>query len=257
MSAAPTKQALRRLAGDVRALMGDSLAEHGIFYRHSQTNVLHGQAVIVGAPDTLYAGGGYVFDFVFPPDYPHRPPAAKFRTVDSRDRTRFNPNTYRNGKVCLSVLNTWQGDQWTGCQTISSVLLAIKANVFGVDEPLLNEPGVGGSHPDFVTYHDIVRFKNLQVAVWQTAVEVAGGEGSIWPCLRPVVARAFVRGGHEQLLKALTTRAQESAPRIAQTSIYEMTVPIDYQRLLTEVGERGPALRAKLEQMGSAAEIDV
>ena len=40
-------------------------------------------------------------------------------------KTRFNPNLYRNGKVCISLLNTWKGEQWTSCQTIESILLSL------------------------------------------------------------------------------------------------------------------------------------
>ena len=253
MDAAPTKRTLVRLARDVRALQGDTLAEHGVYYRHSPTDVLRGQAVITGAPDAVYAGGCYVFDFVFPRDYPHRPPVATFRTVDHSHRTRFNPNCYRNGKVCLSVLNTWQGDQWTGCQTISSVLLAIKANVFSVAEPILNEPGVRKQHPDFDTYHSIVRFKNLQVAVWQTALEVSEARGPVCEELRGAVARSFL-DGQDRLVKTLSDAAASIQAHMATTGLYDMKVHIDYQALLADVTNRGPGLRERLQKV---AEIDV
>ena len=129
MDAAPTKMTLARLARDVRALQGDTLAEHGVYYRHSLTDVLRGQAVIMGAPDAVYAGGCYVFDFVFPHDYPHRPPVATFRTVDHSHRTRFNPNCYRNGKVCLSVLNHWQFSNSSFSATVSCLYSAASRDI--------------------------------------------------------------------------------------------------------------------------------
>ena len=253
MDGAPTKQALKRLASDVRALHGDTLADHGIYYRHNTSNVLLGQAVIIGGDDTPYEGGCYVFDFSFPVDYPHRPPVATFRTVDKRHRTRFNPNCYRNGKVCLSVLNTWQGDQWTGCQTISSVLLAIKANVLAVSAPLLNEPGVTRKHADFDAYHDIVTFKNMEVAVWDTASEVSKGEGVVCPDLRSVVAREFLKR-RESFKTRMGEYVSKFRPRAAQTSIYSMEAMIDYPKLLEEITVRGPAVHKSLKDI---AEIDV
>lgn len=39
---------------------------------------------------------------------------------------RFNPNLYANGKVCLSILGTWDGPSWTPGMTLSSVLLSIQ-----------------------------------------------------------------------------------------------------------------------------------
>ena len=59
----------------------------------------------------------------FPTDYPHTPPTVTYYTNDGY--TRFNPNLYKNGKVCISILNTWKGEQWTGCQTIRTILLSL------------------------------------------------------------------------------------------------------------------------------------
>tara|TARA_B100001057_G_scaffold375253_1_gene380020 strand:+ start:914 stop:1510 length:597 start_codon:yes stop_codon:yes gene_type:complete len=197
--------------------------------------------------------GFYVFDFKFPVDYPHRPPVATFRTVDARHRTRFNPNCYRNGKVCLSVLNTWQGDQWTGCQTISSVLLAIKANVLAVAHPLLNEPGVGKNHSDFENYHAIVAFKNLEVAAWDAAVDVSKKAGVVWPELRPIVAKTFL-SNYGPFVDIITSRASQIGAKAVATDIYNMSAHINYEGLRREVTEKGPAVNKALE---SIAEIDV
>jgi len=38
-----------------------------------------------------------------PPDYPIRPPRVKLLTTGNKE-VRFNPNLYKNGKVCLSIL---------------------------------------------------------------------------------------------------------------------------------------------------------
>ena len=34
---------------------------------------------------------------------------SKLTYLTNDGNTRFHPNLYRNGKVCLSVLNTWRG----------------------------------------------------------------------------------------------------------------------------------------------------
>ena len=114
---------VKRLAKDVREIMKNPLTANGIHYVHSDSDMLRGQALIIGPSDTPYEQGYYFFDFYFPSDYPHNPPTVKYRTNDTV--TRFNPNLYKCGKVCVSVLNTWHGEQWTGCQTISSVLLTL------------------------------------------------------------------------------------------------------------------------------------
>ena len=46
-------------------------------------------------------------------------------------------NLYKNGKVCISLLNTWQGEQWSSCQNISTILLNLVALLNNT--PLLND----------------------------------------------------------------------------------------------------------------------
>jgi ubiquitin-conjugating enzyme E2 Z len=52
---------------------------------------------------------------------------------------RFNPNLYREGKVYLSILGTWEGPAWTTINTISTVLLSIQSLMN--QNPYYNEPG--------------------------------------------------------------------------------------------------------------------
>ncbi|KAM4116595.1 hypothetical protein ACB094_02G062300 [Castanea mollissima] len=61
------------------------------------------RAVIVGAAGTPYHNGLYFFDFYFPPDYPTRPPRVYYHSCG----LKLNPNLYSDGRVCLSLLNTW------------------------------------------------------------------------------------------------------------------------------------------------------
>lgn len=60
----------------------------------------------------------------FPEDYPSSAPHIVLLTTNG-GKTRFNPNLYSDGKVCLSILGTWRGEsgeQWSSvqnCQVLS------------------------------------------------------------------------------------------------------------------------------------------
>lgn len=151
-----SKETTLRLLRDVREMM--TCSEPGIYYKHSETDMLLGYALIMGPSDSLYSGGYYFFKFKYPPDYPHAPPVVEFLTNDGE--TRMHPNYYKSRKVCVSILNTWRGEQWSGCQTIKSVLLTLMSLLD--DKPLLNEPGITKNNPDYGTYHRIVQFKNYE-----------------------------------------------------------------------------------------------
>jgi len=83
--------------------------------------------VLVNGPyDTPYEGGFFYFLVWCPPDYPCVPPKVMLMTTGGGS-CRFNPNLYANGKVCLSILGTWSGPQWSPAQTIGSVILSIQS----------------------------------------------------------------------------------------------------------------------------------
>ena len=144
-----SKETITRLLKDVKQIMKNPLTENGIYYIHDDTDILKGYALIIGPSDTPYFGGNYFFEFTYPADYPHTPPAVKYWT--NGNNVRFNPNLYVCGKVCVSLLNTWRGDQWTSCQSISTVLLTLCTLL--CKDPLLNEPGVEKGHRDMTAYN--------------------------------------------------------------------------------------------------------
>jgi len=151
----------RRLVKDISEIIKSPLNEDGIYYSHDENNMLKGYAMIVGREDTLYSHGYYFFTFDFPQEYPFVPPNVTFYQPDRG--TRFHPNLYVSGKVCLSVLNTWNGPGWSSCENIKSVLLQLVSILD--KEPFLREPGVKREHPSFNIYHEIIKYKNVEVSI--------------------------------------------------------------------------------------------
>jgi len=156
-----TKETIHRLLKDVKQIIKHPLTDNGIYYSHDETDMLKGYAMIVGPDDTPYFGGFYFFCFNYPNDYPFSPPKVTYMTNDGV--TRYNPNLYKCGKVCVSILNTWCGDKWSACQTINSILLTLCSllNRF----PLENEPGQTKNSKDFIPYQKSIEFSNIKFAI--------------------------------------------------------------------------------------------
>uniref|UniRef100_A0A452ZCS8 UBC core domain-containing protein n=1 Tax=Aegilops tauschii subsp. strangulata TaxID=200361 RepID=A0A452ZCS8_AEGTS len=76
-------------------------------------DMFHWQATIMGPPDSPYAGGVFLVNIHFPPDYPFKPPKVSFKTKV------FHPNINSNGSICLDILK----EQWSPALTISKVIL--------------------------------------------------------------------------------------------------------------------------------------
>ncbi|CAI0407993.1 unnamed protein product [Linum tenue] len=98
------------------------------------------RAVIVGAYGTPYQDGLFFFDFHLPPEYPDVPPSAYYHSGG----LRINPNLYEEGKVCLSLLNTWTGrgnEVWDpNSSSILQVLVSLQGLVLN-SRPYFNEAG--------------------------------------------------------------------------------------------------------------------
>lgn len=109
----------------------------GIYYIPNDVNARIGHAMIFGPEDTPYAHCPLMFNLQFPMDYPFVSPSVIFLTTDGV--TRFHPNLYVNGKVCLSILGTWKGPSWAAVMTISTVLTSIQSLL--EDNPIVGEPG--------------------------------------------------------------------------------------------------------------------
>lgn len=161
-----TEQAKKRLIKDIVYIHKNPLTEQGIYYQHHDTDMLKGYAMIIGPKNTPYENGYYFFEFKFPYNYPIEPPKVTFKTKDKYQSTRFHPNLYWGGKVCLSILNTWRGEPWTSSQTISSILMTL---VSILDEnPLLHEPGYVNrvDSPKNIEYNIGITYKNFEIAIY-------------------------------------------------------------------------------------------
>jgi ubiquitin-protein ligase len=100
------------------------------------------QALITGPEGTPYQNGCFLFD-IFCKNYPQSAPLVNLSTTGN-GAVRFNPNLYNCGKVCLSLLGTWDGasgETWDSkMSTLLQLFVSIQSLIF-VDEPYYNEPG--------------------------------------------------------------------------------------------------------------------
>ena len=139
----------------------------GIYLHINKDNIFEQYALIVGPKNTPYFGGFYIFKIVYPKNYPKKPPHVVMLTTDKK--VRFNPNLYENGKVCLSIIGTWQGPSWEECMNIRLVLLSIQSLM--TDFPIRNEPGFEETKIDSaksIDYNQYINYYNYKVAIIDT-----------------------------------------------------------------------------------------
>jgi ubiquitin-protein ligase len=222
-----TKDTITRLLRDVRTIIKNPLTSNGIYYTHDDEDMLKGYAMIVGPSETPYYGGFYFFEFMYPTDYPHSPPNVKYWT--NGDNIRFNPNLYTSGKVCISLLNTWRGEQWTSCQSISTVLLNLCTLL--CKDPLLNEPGVNENHNDLKNYSEIIEYKNIEIAILRMILQDPKSFPSQFNIFYPFMKEIFIKNNEEIVGYLEEKKNKHKNVLKLTTSMYGLSVTLDYTSL--------------------------
>lgn len=228
-----SKDTIYRIIHDIKTIFKSPLTEHGIYYQHDEVDMLKGYAMIVGQEGTPYFGGFYFFELKFPHNYPWSPPVVTFCT--NNGFVRFNPNLYVNGKVCISILNTWKGEQWTSCQTITSILLSL-SSLF-TDNPLLNEPGVHKQHSDIKNYTRIIEYANINTAVCDIVQKLPRVYLDKFDIFYEYVLEHFLKNynKHMEFVTAKLIQQGGVYPCIVTTALYGMHINVDYTNLLPKL----------------------
>nr|CAD7266408.1 unnamed protein product [Timema shepardi] len=136
----PSPQCILRIKRDMMSIYNEP--PPGLFVVPDERDMTVIHALITGSFDTPYEGGFFYLLIRCPPDYPIRPPRVKLMTTGA-GTVRFNPNLYKCGKICLSILGTWTGPSWSPAQSLSSERC----------------PG------DIARYNDIIQHETIRVAV--------------------------------------------------------------------------------------------
>jgi ubiquitin-protein ligase len=141
-----------------------SLEQDGLLIRFNPDNIQEAFMCLVGPDCTPYEHCFFLFKFTLAHNHPDAPPSAAYLT--NNGICRFNPNLYVDGKVCLSILGTWQGPGWQP-STLECVGHTLRSTVL-TDTPLRCEPGYECSHlAAIASYSRFVEFHSLDFALSQ------------------------------------------------------------------------------------------
>ena len=240
-----TESAKKRIMRDIKEISKSPLDSMQIYVKHDADNISEATALIVGPDGTPYDYGNYWFHFTFPSDYPFGPPKVKFLTADPAGKTRFHPNLYVEGKVCLSLLNTWQGPSWTSVHTFSSVLISIKSIMN--ENPLINEPG-HESDDDIrhKNYNGCIEYENLRVAI----IYNLRYPNKRFVHFLPVMEQNFLNSFQKIRAKYVALRDKNQGVTFT-CDVFRMSVKCDYDHLLAELDSLYGDLLLKYPNFGA------
>ena len=238
-SGEPTPAKAIRLAQEFadlpRALPCEST--NSIYVRVDKDNMDYMKVLIIGSEGTPYSNGAFQFDVFFDNQYPNSPPKVTLMTTGGGS-TRFNPNLYANGKVCLSLLGTWRGqstENWDPkISTLLQVLISIQSIIMS-DLVYFNEPscesemGTASGEAKNEAYSNIVRYANIKYAMIEQIKKPSQG-------FEEVIRRHFYLK-KEQILKEVRGWIDRSRTATAKYSSYSLDHNSTWANKFSKTGE--------------------
>jgi ubiquitin-conjugating enzyme E2 Z len=218
----------RRLQKDIVTMLSEEMSSLGIYYVADEADMRRGLALVFGPENSRYTDCPLFFSVQFPADYPISSPVVRIITSDGK--TRFHPNLYIDGKVCLSILGTYSGPSWVSSLNIGSVFKSIVSLLD--NNPITNEPGWESfheSHPDAKAYAEFVEFHLVKHSLEESRKHVAG-KNPMWAPFSDILEKVW-----PARLEKIRTRVKSKAadPAKHYTNIpYRMHGTINWAQLL-------------------------
>ncbi|KAK4503693.1 hypothetical protein PRZ48_004608 [Zasmidium cellare] len=214
---------MRRTQKEHKILRNPSTLPQGVYIRTYETRLDLLRVLLVGPTETPYENAPFVVDFYLPPRFPTEPPQSYFHSWPAHASIgalgRVNPNLYEDGKICLSLLGTWDGNKGEGWDAARSTLLQVIVSLLGlvlVREPYYNEAGyealVGAeSHKRpsaLYTERIFLRAKGFLITAITSVNDTAGLKG-----FEDIVDWLYRRPDGPKLLDATIKNVEEALQR--------------------------------------------
>jgi len=228
MSASAIKRILTK---DIKSINHHQLNDMGIYIEFNEQNMLEAVAMIIGPEDSVYKDGILFFKLVFPTNYPYSPPKVSYI---SRGSIRIHPNLYTGGakdnylgKVCISILGTWSGPQWTHIMDVSSVLLSIQSLLD--NNPLDNEPGFEGKNSkNHSLYRECVAYEKFRTLVIKNICDIP----EEFKCFKEIILNHYTTN-KGNILSEINKYIYESDSdnKLVYIPIYRINLRLEFSKL--------------------------
>ena len=223
-----SKKALNRIKRDIFMLQLVPLINEKIFIIPDDEDLTLVRCMIIGPEDTPYENGMYFYEVRFPENFPYSPPKVKFLTNDGV--TRIHPNFYSCGKVCVSIIGTWNGPGWTSCQTLSSVLLTFMSLL--IKNPLWQEPGFANENTQRNRdYNKLITYENIRIGILKMMSKIPDG----FEVFKDIMIE-HLRQNKDKIIDKCKTNLSIKGT-INSPQIYGFSKNINYTKLLEDLDQ--------------------
>tara|TARA_B100000287_G_scaffold429100_1_gene481761 strand:+ start:92 stop:766 length:675 start_codon:yes stop_codon:yes gene_type:complete len=217
------KNTVKRITNiDIKNYYKLELEKNGIYIQFDETDLMKARALIIGPSDTIYENAYLFFNIEFPKNYPFSPPTVRYI---AQNNVRIHPNIYTNGKVCLSILGTWNGPSWSSIMDINTVLLTIQSLLD--NNPLVHEPGFNNSKfkKMQLIYKKIVNYNTYNSLI----IDVVKRDLGDFEFFREIIDKTF--DSKKTIKKIDKLKEEYTDNEILMCKIYRIKSNINFERL--------------------------
>lgn len=112
-----TPQTLKRLQNEFKQVSTNPVANSTVLLEN-ENDVTKWTVIMLGPKDTPYEGGNFKISFVFPDNYPFKPPDCKFVTPI------YHPNIKMDtGEICQDIY----ASSWAPTQKVADILMLLSS----------------------------------------------------------------------------------------------------------------------------------
>lgn len=234
--------AAKRIMKDIEVLKKNQEAlatNDGIYFHIDEANITTLKLLIIPKPKqdasdpsfiSPYTGGFFIFEFKFPEDFPLSPPKITFHP--QQNGFRLHPNYYQQGKVCLSVINTWGGQDWSPSTSIMSLFHVLEERFS--ERALCFEPGQENARPSVIkTFNDITQYGTFIASI----IPALEGKLPIFADFKDIITKHF-KDNFESYIKTIDhalIKYPPQNPPLLRSHVYNHQVTPDYTKVKSKL----------------------
>ena len=128
--------------------------------------------------------------------------------------------------MCIDFLNTWKGEEWSSCNTLSSILINL-VTLF-TNKALKHEPGFKDINA-IKLYDDVITYQNFNTAIYKV---ITGVEFTCYYTIFKTEIDSLIDKNKKHILKKIQYLLETNQEKhIINIQQYRMTEIINYDKL--------------------------
>lgn len=213
----------------------DELSSRGIYFHFDEADILNPEVMIIPKhkqdidfPDlkSPYTNGFFLFKLSIPEDFPISPPKIKFHP--QQNSCRLHPNYYEQGKVCLSVINTWSRDDWAPTTSLMAISNILEERLN--ERSICFEPGCELSGVSRIkTFNEAVKFGVYQHAI----LPIIQSKNQNYKAFQNII-QSHWETNKTTYISELQTLSQQEPNKTIKQDVYGHIIHMDWRGMLSQ-----------------------